>query len=326
MFSTNKLEQETSRVLLIFIDYAKKIFSSAYYPLVRIYARLFLKDRPADPLLRGMCAIAFLVVYHYWPDFVRPRRFGEKLWSRMLLSRNPLLTTISDKLLVRDYVAKKAGADHLIPLLWSGDKPEAIPYDRLPDKFVIKTNHGCQYNILVTDKGRADRRAIGAKLTKWLAENYAEDAHLGIIWGYKNIKPVILIEEFIDDHGQPPIDYKFYCFSGRTELITVHFDRHKVPRSVSVDRDFVRLRFRPGFKQQDIDPPKPRNFAAMLRLAESLAEGFNFVRVDLYSLQDKIYFGELTPYPVGVGYFRSFDIVSLDETLGEKWGSNPEWV
>jgi hypothetical protein len=311
---------------LIYIDYTKKLFKSVYYPLVRTYARLFLRDRPADPLLRGMCAIAFLAVYHYWPDFVRPRRFGEKLWSRMLLSRHPLLTTISDKLLVRDYVAKKAGTDHLIPLLWSGDKPEAIPYDRLPDRFVIKTNHGCQYNVLVTDKGRADRRAIAAKLKKWLAENYAEDTYLGIAWGYKNIRPMILIEEYIDDHGQPPTDYKFYCFSGRTELITVHFDRHKNPRSVSVDRDFVRLRFRPGFKQHDIDPPKPRNFADMLRLAESLAEGFNFIRVDLYSLQDKLYFGELTPYPVGVELFRSFDIVSLDETLGEKWGSNPDWV
>jgi len=311
---------------LIFIDYTKKIFRSVYYPLVRTYARLFLRDRPADPLLRGMCAIAFLIVYHYWPDFVRPRRFGEKLWSRMLLSRHPLLTTISDKLLVRDYVAEKAGTDHLIPLLWSGDKPEAIPYDRLPDRFVIKTNHGCKYNVLVTDKGRADHRAIAAKLKKWLAENYAEDTYLGIAWGYKNIRPLILIEEYIDDHGQPPIDYKFYCFSGRTELITVHFDRHRDPRSVSVDRKFVRLRFRPGFKQHDIVPPKPRNFAAMLRLAESLADGFNFVRVDLYSLQDKIYFGELTPYPVGVELFRSFDIISLDETLGEKWGSNPDWV
>jgi hypothetical protein len=64
----------------------------------------------------------------------------------------------------------------------------------------------------------------------------------------------------------------------------------------------------------------------MLRLAETLSEGFNFVRVDLYSLKDKLYFGELTPYPVGVELFRSFDIASLDETLGEKWGTNPDWV
>ncbi len=326
MVPTERIATGSIQTVLIYVAYTKKLFNSAYYPLVRAYARLFLKDRPADPILRGMVALAFLVVYRYWPNFVRPRRFGEKLWSRMLMSRHPLLTTISDKRLVRDYVAKKVGTDGLIPLLWCGEDPEAIPYDRLPDRFVIKTNHGCRYNVLVTDKARADRAAIAAQLKKWLAENYAEDTYLGIAWGYKNVKPMILIEEFIDDHGQPPIDYKFYCFSGRTELITVHFDRHKNPRSVSVDRDFVRLRFRPEFKQHDIDPPKPRNFAAMLNLAESLAVGFNFIRVDLYSLQDKLYFGELTPYPVGVELFRSFDIVSLDETLGSKWGSNPDWV
>ena len=303
-----------------------KSFRLVYYPLCRTYARIFIKDRPADPILRSLCRIAFWTVYGYWPNLTSPCRFAERLWDRMLHSRDPMLTLISDKYRVRDYVAQKVGPEWLIPLLWSGHRPENIPYDQLPKRFVVKTNHGCGFNILVPDKTQASAREMAAKLKKWLSINYAEDTYLGIAWGYRNIRPVILIEEFLGDDGKPPADYKFYCFSGRAELITIHFDRYGHKKSITVDRAFERLRFRPTFKQHDVDYNKPPNFEVMLTLAERLSEGFNFIRVDLYSLDGKIYFGELTPYPVGVSMFISFDIRDLDKTLGAKWGANPDWV
>lgn len=312
--------------VLSILELIVKVFRFLYYPICRTYARFFVKDRPADAILRRLCMMAFWTVYGYWPNFLYPRRFAEKLWNRMLYARNPVLTLVSDKYLVRDYIAKKIGPEYLIPLLWSDDKPEEIPYDQLPNRFVIKTNHGCGYNILVSDKKQADYHEIGSKLKKWLSVNYAQDTYLGIAWGYKNIKPVLIIEEFIGDNGKPPVDYKFYCFSGRAELITVHFDRYGEKKSITLNRDFERLRFRPSFKQHSIEHQKPLNYGAMLRLAETLSEGFNFIRVDLYSLENRIYFGELTPYPVGVSLFTSFDIRDLDKTLGEKWGANPDWV
>ena len=302
-----------------------KAFRIAYYPFCRFYARLFVKNRPADPMLAWMCRIAFWTVYGYWPNLIHPRRFAEQLWSRMLYDRNPLLTLISDKYLVRDYVAKKVGPDYLIPLLWKGDNPEAIPYNDLPNRFVIKTNHGCGFNILVPDKGKADRCGIERRLKKWLSVNYAQDTFLGIAWGYKNIKPLVLIEEFLGDSRRPPVDFKFYCFAGRAEFVTVHLDRYGEKKSATFDRDYERLRFRAGFKQYPIEHEKPPNFGSMLHLAERLSEGFNFIRIDLYSLENRIYFGELTPYPVGVSRFTSFDIRDLDLTLGAKWGDNPDW-
>jgi hypothetical protein len=303
-----------------------RAFQLAFYPVCRSYARHFVKDRPADWILRSMCRLAFLTVYHYWPHLKTPRFFAERLWDRMLHDRNPAFTLVSDKFRVRDLVARTVGAGVLIPLLWSGKRPEDIPYDRLPSRFVIKTNHGCAYNILVPDKSRIDRAAVASQLRRWLSENYAEDTYLGIAWGYRNVEPRILIEEFLTDDGNPPADYKFYCFAGRAEVITIHLDRYGEKKSIAVDREFVRFRFRPSFRQFPLDVPRPPDFEAMLELAERLSVGFNFVRVDLYSVANKVYFGELTPYPVGVSKFVSFDIRDLDRRLGEKWGTNPDWA
>jgi hypothetical protein len=237
-----------------------------------------------------------------------------------------VLTLISDKYVVRDYVANKIGPEHLIPMLLSGDKLDEIPFDRLPEKFVLKTNHGCGDNILVSNKNQANHREIKKKLKKWLSENYALDRHLGIEWGYKNIKPVIIVEKFIDDNGKPPVDYKFYCFSERVELITEHFDRYGERKDLCLNGDFERFCFGPNLNQCEIEHKKPSNFEAMLHLAEKLLEGSKFLRVDLYNLENKIYFGELTPYPAGVSLFRAFDIHIMDEPLGEKWSTNSEWV
>jgi len=238
----------------------------------------------------------------------------------MLHERDPLLTTISDKLHVRDYVAQKVGRDCLIPLIWHGDKPEDIPFDDLPSKFVIKTNHGCGYNIIVKNKAQLDQVETRLKLKKWLCENFCQDKYLGIEWGYKNIKPTIIIESFIGEDDKLPLDYKFYCISGKVEILTIHFDRfgeHK--NAKAFNRDFEPYKFRSDFKQYEGQLQQPQNLEEMVGLAESLAVDFDFIRVDLYNQNNNIYFGELTPYPAGVSSFRGFDVASLDEVLGEKW-------
>lgn len=295
------------------------LYKLLYWPICRAYARHFVGDSPADALLRGLCSLQFRRVHRYWPNFVHPRSFSEKLWSRMLHERDPKFTLISDKLRVRDYVTKKVGSEYLIPLLWHGDKPEEIPFDELPLKFVIKINHGCKYNIIVNDKKQLDQTNTTRQLNKWLGENFCQDTYLGIAWGYKNIRPAIIVESFIEHNGKPPVDYKFYCFSGRVEILTLHFDRFEEQKIRTFDRNFEPHEFRYAFKQYNGECQCPPNFESMVQLAECLAEGFDFIRVDLYSQENRIYFGELTPYPGGVSYLRGFDVASADYVLGEKW-------
>ena len=295
------------------------LFKLVHWPICRAYAQYIIKDKPADSVMRFLCSFQFYRVYKFWPDFVNPTRFSEKLWNRMLYERDPLFTLITDKLRVRNYVAAKIGIDHLIPFLWHGEKSEEISFDDLPTKFVIKTNHGCGYNIIVKDRKSLDQEKTKRQLKIWLEENFAQDKYLGIVWGYRNIKPSIIIEEFIEDNGKVPVDYKFYCFSGKVEIVTLHLDRFGENKTKAFNRNFEPLRFRKEFRQWDGECQRPPNFEIMVNLSESLAEDFDFIRVDLYSVGNKIYFGELTPYPGGVSLLRGFDVLAMDHFLGKKW-------
>lgn len=290
-----------------------------FWPICRAYARHMVGDKPADAIYRSLCALHFRRKYRFWPDFVRPRRFSEKLWSRMLLERDPLLTVVSDKLRVRDYVAAKVGPDYLIPLLWSGEKPEQIPYDDLPEKFVIKANHGCKYNIIVKDKRQLDQASTRLQLEQWLAQNYCQDLGLGTEWGYKNIKPSIIVESYIEESGRAPVDYKFWCFSGRVEYITLHIDRFQKHTVRTLDRNFKPSEYAFPLDNGSGEYQLPANCEEMLKVAESLAKGFDFMRVDLYNIQGRIFFGEMTPYPLGIYPFAL--PASLDYALAEKWKS-----
>ena len=303
-------------------ELAKKIetrlFKLLLWPACRAYAR-HLGDRPADARYRFLCSLQFWRVYRFWPDLVKPRLFSEKLWSRMLHVRDPIFTLICDKLSAREYVAKKVGRECLIPLLWSGEEPGDIPFDDLPSQFVMKANHGSGYNIIVTDKTRLNQASAKRKLKKWLGENFGLDKYLGAAWGYKNIKPCVTIESFIGDEDKPPADYKFYCFSGRVEVLTLHFGRFERHETKAFDRNFNPLDLSRGFRQYEGKYHQPQNYDAMVNLAESMAEDFDFIRVDLYSSGNNVFFGELTPYPAGVSSFHGLDMTILDPILGEKW-------
>ena len=289
----------------------------AYDRLCRAYAVHFLGDKPADKWFRFLCSPKFLSIHKFWPNFLRPMRLSEKIFSRMLHDRDPILTLICDKLKVRDYVAKKAGIQYLIPLLWNGNKPEEIPFDGLPSRFVIKTNHGAGYNITVKDKTDLNREDTRRQLNRWLRENYCQDKYLGAEWGYRNIKPSIMIESFLEENGKPPVDYKFYCFDARVEVLSLHFDRFEGHKTRTYDRNFNPHVFGYDIPQWNGKIERPKNFELMVKLAESLAEGFGFIRIDLYSVKGEVFFGEFTPYPGG-GLAR-FLPARQDYILGKKW-------
>lgn len=235
----------------------------------------------------------------------------------MLHDRSDWLTMVSDKVRVRDYVAGKIGAQYLIPLLWSGDDPERIPFDILTSRYVIKATHGCGYNIIVKDPSIVSRADAIRQLHRWMKTNYCHDFELGIEWGYRNLKPSIIVESFIGEDDKIPEDFKFYCFAGRVEFLTQHFDRFIEHRTRSFDREYRDHEFRYQFEQYRGECPRPQHFEDMVRVAELLAEAFPFIRVDLYNVGGRVYFGELTPYPGGVT--TRFLPASLDLTLGRKW-------
>jgi hypothetical protein len=274
-------------------------------------------DGPADSALCVLCGLHFWKVHGYWPHVKNPRSISEKIWNRMLFDRNPRWTMLSDKLRVRDYVAQKIGSEYLIPLLWTGDKPEEIPFDELPTKFVIKTTHGCRYNVIVKDKTRLNRAKTVQQLKKWLRENYCQDYLLGTEWAYKNIQPTIIVEVFVEDNGNVPTDYKFFCYSGRAEYVQISIDRFGDASEKILDSDLNPLDLYNGLKLFPGTVVRPVNYGDMVRIAESLAQEYDFIRVDLYSVGGRIYFGELTCYPAaGLARFvpRTYDFL-----FGEKW-------
>ena len=286
--------------------------------MCRVYARYIMRDKTADLVIRFLWGLYFWKVHRYWPRLRNPISFEEKVSCRMLFDRDPRWTMIADKWRVRDYVANKVGSEYLVPLLWHGGNPEDIPFNELPIKFVIKTNHGCKYTIIVKDKTQLDQKKTRRQLKKWLNENFCQDKFLGLEWAYKNIRPTIIIESFLaDDSGNVPVDYKFFCYAGQAEFLQMNFDRFGDPYEKFFDRDFNALDLWNGTKQYPGEVVRPNNYESMICLAESLAQGFDFIRVDLYSVCGQIYFGELTCYPSGG--MTPFVPETYDFLFGEKW-------
>ena len=243
-----------------------------------------------------------------------PVAFSEKLFSRMVLLnryKDTRFTHFADKYLARDYVRKRIGDEYLTKLIWRGADPRRIPFDHLPARCIAKTNHGSGGNIILTPA--TDRREAVKKLRGWLGDNFY---WAGREYQYYDIRPQILIEEFLDD-GQPdgPLDYRFWCFDGKPELIQVDNRLHEINSFYDISWNKLPLHYRENFK--DFDIPPPENLQDMLKIAVKLSFGFDFVRVDLYNVFGTIYFGELTFTPVG-GRLR-LRPESWDKALGQKW-------
>jgi len=294
-----------------------RLYERLYMPICRAYSRHVLGDKPADGIMRVLWSLHFWKIHGYWPRLDKPRTFEEKVSCRMLFDRNPRWTMFSDKWRVRDYVAARIGGEHLVPLLYHCDRPEDIPFDELPTKFVIKANHGSGYNILVEDKSKLDRQKVIVQLTQWLQRNFCHDNLVGAEWVYRNIKPVIIVEAFLEDEGDVPRDYKFFCFSGRVEFLQINFDRFGDASEKFFDREFNPLDLWNGRKQYRGEVVRPERYEEMVRLAEALSQDVDFIRVDLYSVGGRIYFGELTCCPAAADI--EFVPRSYDFAFGEKW-------
>lgn len=256
--------------------------------------------------------LLFRTYLGYVPDLENPKTYNEKLQWLKLHDRNPAYPPLADKYAVREYVAEKIGQEHLIPLLWHGTRFEDIDFSALPNQFVIKCTHDSRSTIVCRDKAAFDVEKARKFIEKRLKRNMYWDLRE---WVYKDIQPRIVIEEFIGGEDSLPDDYKFIAFDGKLDCVFVCRDRHLGHAKYFYhDMNWNRI------YRQKVEPvaekplEKPENFEEMVHIAEILSQGFAHMRVDLYNLKGKIYFGELTFYNDA-----GFDVEISRET-DEYWG------
>ncbi|MEK5427755.1 ATP-grasp fold amidoligase family protein [Cytobacillus sp. FSL R7-0680] len=234
-----------------------------------------------------------------------PKTFSEKIHWLKLNHRKNLYSEYCDKLLVRSHISKDLGDDYLIPLIDVYENIDQIDWDNLPEKFVLKCTHGSGCNIICNDKSNFNIADAKNKLKKWMRRNWY---WYGREWPYKFIEPKIILEKYMVDNIEDTslTDYKFYCFDGSPKYCQVIRGRHSDETIDFYDTEWNHMEFT-GLKKtakKSSGMPKPNNHAEMLDVSSKLSEGIPFVRVDLYSIQRKVYFGELTFFPQsGFGEF-----------------------
>jgi hypothetical protein len=258
--------------------------------------------------------------------------FNEKLRHKMAHDRNPLLTTLADKVAVRDYVTRVVGDGYLAELHQVTAEPAELRKEGLPRRIVVKPSHGSGGCVVVADHASpastlpdrplgwksflvspdsVDWDDLRAICGDWLTRRYQPWE-----WAYRAIAPRIMVEELLLHEGAIPNDYKVFVFHGRARLVQVDFDRHS---------NHVRTLYTPAWEPLPVAYVYPRGPEAvrptlldeMIAVAEALAGPVDFLRVDLYEVGDRIVVGELTNYPhAGTGIFTP---QAFDRELGSWW-------
>lgn len=265
-----------------------------------------------------MLRIQYRIKLGFWPNFKNPTRYTEKLQLYKMKYRNPVMHQCVDKYEVRKYVESK-GLGHILNELYGVyDRPEEINFEMLPDKFVMKTTTGGggQNVIVVTDKNSCNLDELRSKLALWEGANNL-GALAGREWAYQDCKPRIIVEKYLGNNADSLTDYKFFCFNGEPKYLYVVTDRKPGEYAFLgvYDIDFNKLPvYRCDERRQVEAVPRPKNYEEMVEIARKLSEDFPQVRVDLYNIEGKIYFGELTFYD-GSGYFH-YDPDEFDFEMG----------
>lgn len=239
------------------------------------------------------------MVIGYELDLKHPKTFNEKLQWLKLYDRNPLYTLLVDKYRVKEYVAERIGAEHVIPTLAVYNSVDEIDLDKLPNQFVLKCNHDSGSVFICKDKNKFEIDEVKKKLGEALTRNFYWEARE---WPYKNVKPLIFAETFIEDteNKRDIDDYKVFTFNGEPKLIQVDIDRF-----TDHHRNIYDVAWR--YIEAQIEYPsspnniqkKPKQLEKMLDMCRVLCDSIPHARCDFYIVGDKLYFGEITMYHGG---------------------------
>jgi TupA-like ATPgrasp len=241
-----------------------------------------------------------------------PKTYSEKIQWIKLHGALERYSPYVDKYEVRRYVADTIGPEHLVPIIGVWDDFEEIPFDSLPDQFVLKATHGYGYNFICRDKSSLDKVRLSQTTKDWLSKNfYVTDREPQ----YRYIRPRLIAEAYLQDESGALRDYKFPCFDGVPYLVQVIGDRARGTTESFYDRQWNLLPVQEeGFPNAAYPIERPALLDEMFDVAARLAAGFPFVRVDLYCVDGRIYFGELTFTPCNG--FITYTPGSFDRELG----------
>lgn len=241
----------------------------------------------------------------YKLNLKNPQTFNEKLQWLKLYDRKKEYIKMVDKYEVKEYVSKIIGEEYIIPTIGIYDNFDEINIDQLPNQFVMKCTHDSGSTIVCKDKIKFNIKAAREKINKSLMTNYYRNWRE---WQYKNIKPRIIIEKYMEDSVTKELrDYKFFCFNGKVKVFKIDFDRFINHKANYYNRNKKLLRFGEIICPPDFNKKlkMPHNIDKMIEFAEKLSKDIPFIRVDFYEMNKKIYFGELTFFPAaGIGKFK----------------------
>lgn len=264
--------------------------------------------------------IYFLATFRRWPNLRQPRTFNEKvLYRKRVYGDHPTYRRLADKFAVRAHVAARVGRQYLIPLLHDTTDPASLLERTQWQRTVIKSSHGSGMVALMLDEPDQTRRqALVADCQRWLRTDFSKavrEIH------YRGIPPRLLVEQYIGDGAQPPVDYKFHMFrqrDGRFQyVLQVIYRSSGAPLSMTFFVNSLSVPFH-GIRDAGLSPPcTGAQLQHALELSKALAAEFDYVRVDWYIQAGRIYFGELTFTP-GAGLVTGLD-KGLDALMGQMW-------
>lgn len=266
--------------------------------------------------------LRYFLMFHKPLHLRNPQTYNEKIQWLKLHDRKPEYTRMVDKYEAKKLVAEKIGAEYIIPTLGVWDHFDEIDFDTLPQQFVLKCTHDSGGLVICKDKATLDKAAAKKIIEACLKENYFWDYRE---WPYKNVKPRILAEEYMEDRETGDLrDYKFFAFDGIPRALYVATERQNAETETRFDffdMDFQHLDLRNSHPNADVPPKKPENFEEMKYLAGVLSQNIPQLRIDFYEVNGKVYFGELTFSHMGG--LQPFKPEQWDKTFGD-WITLPE--
>lgn len=241
-----------------------------------------------------------------------PQSFNEKLNWMKIYYHVPIFTKLVDKFEAKKIVANLIGEEYIIPTLGVWNNVDDIDFEKLPESFVLKCTHDSGGLIVCKNKSKLDISETKKKLSKALKNNYYL---ISREWGYKNVPARIIAEQYMEDSKTHALnDYKFFCFNGDVRLLFVATDRSSEVKFDFFDSEFKHLDIHNAHPWSRDKIEKPSTFEKMKEVAAKLSAGYPFMRIDLYEVDGKVYFGEYTLYHYGGTI--PFEPESIDYHMG----------